>query len=51
MWQLYIKGVKTYFSNALHCHDQYMGYLNKAVDKCFKREVKQHEELCKTKYL
>jgi transposase len=53
MWQPYIKGVKTYFSNALHCHDQFhcVGYLNKAVDKCRKREVKHHEELRKTKYL
>ena len=28
-----------------------MGYLNKAVDKCRRREVKQNEELKKTKYL
>jgi transposase len=53
MWQPFIKGVKTYFSDALHCHDNFhiVGYLNKAVDKCRRREVKQHEELKRTKYL
>ncbi|MDR2286639.1 MAG: transposase [Prevotellaceae bacterium] len=36
-------------SEALHCHDPFhcVGYLNKAVDKCHKRKVKQHEELRK----
>jgi len=53
MWQPYIKGAKTYFPNALHCHDNYhlVGYLNKAVDKCRRREVKQNEELKNTKYI
>jgi transposase len=53
MWQPYIKGVNMWFPNALHCHDPFhcVGYLNKAVDKCRKREVKQHEELRKTKWL
>jgi transposase len=53
MWQPYIKGANTYFPNALHCHDNYhlVGYLNKAVDKCRRREVKQNEELKNTKYI
>jgi transposase len=43
MWKPYIKGAKTYFPNALHCHDNFhiVGYLNKAVDKCRRREVKK----------
>ena len=53
MWQPFIKGVETYFPRALHCHDNFhiVGYLNKAVDKCRRREVKKHEELKRTKYL
>jgi transposase len=53
MWQPYIKGVNTYFPNALHCHDNFhiVGYLNKAIDKCRRREVKIHEALKRTKYL
>jgi transposase len=53
MWQPYINGAKTYYPNALHCHDNFhiVGYLNKAVDKCRRREVKQHEALKRTKYL
>jgi transposase len=53
MWQPYIKGAKTYFPNALHCHDNFhiVGYLNRAVDKCRRREVKQNEALKCTKYL
>ena len=53
MWHPYIKGVNTYFSEALHCHDNFhiVGYLNKAVDKCRRREVKKHDELKRTKYL
>jgi transposase len=55
MWQPYIKGegAKTYFPNALHCHDSFhiVGYQNKAVDRCRRQEVKQHEVLKQTKYL
>jgi transposase len=53
MWKPYIKGVNTYFPNALHCHDNFhiVGYLNKAVDKCRRREVKKHEALKRSKYL
>lgn len=44
---------KTYFPDALHCHDNFhiVGYLNKAVDKCRRREVKQNDDLKRTKYL
>jgi transposase len=53
MWQPYIKGVNTYFPDALLCHDNFhiVGYLSKAVDKCRRREVKKHEALKRTKYL
>jgi transposase len=53
MWKPYIKGVATYFPKALHCYDNFhiVGYLNKAVDKCRRREVKKHEALKRTKYL
>lgn len=53
MWQPYIKGVKNWFENAIHCHDPFhcVGYLNKAVDKCRKREVKKYEDLRKTKWI
>ena len=53
MWKPYIKGVNTYSPNALHCHDNFhiIRYLNKAVDKCRRREVKQHQALKQTKYL
>ena len=53
MWEPYIYGSTTYFPKALHCHDNFhlVGYLNKAVDKVRKREVKYREELKRTKYL
>jgi transposase len=53
MWKPYVNGVKTYFSDAFHCHDKFhiVGYLNKAVDKCRRREVRHHEALKRTKYL
>ena len=53
MWQPYIHAAKSYFPKALHCHDHFhtVGYLNKAVDKCRRREVKQNEALKNTKYL
>lgn len=53
MWDAYICGAKSYFPRALHCYDNFhlVGYLNKAVDKVRKREVKTHEELKRTKYL
>jgi transposase len=53
MWDAYIYAAKTYFKQAKHCHDNFhlVGYLNKAVDKVRRREVKQHEELKNTKYI
>lgn len=53
MWDAFIYGAKTYFKNAKHCHDHFhiIGYLNKAVDKVRKREVKKYEELKGTKYI
>ena len=53
MWDAYIYGAKTYFPNAKHCHDNFhlVSYLNKAVDKVRRREVKHQEDLKKTKYL
>lgn len=53
MWDAYIYGANNYFTKAKHCHDNYhlVSYLNKAVDKVRRREVKTHHELKKTKYL
>lgn len=53
MWDAYIYAAKTYFPSAKHCHDNFhlVGYLNKAVDKVRRREVKQHDELKNTKYI
>jgi transposase len=53
MWDPYIYGAKTYFPKAKHCHDNFhlVSYLNKAVDKVRRREVKHQEDLKKTKYL
>ena len=53
MWDAYIGAAKTYFKQAKHCHDNFhlVGYLNKAVDKVRRREVKNHDELKKTKYI
>jgi transposase len=53
MWDAFIYGAKKYFVNAKHCHDHFhiIGYLNKAVDKVRKREVRTQEELKGTKYI
>ena len=53
MWDAFIYGAKTYFEKALHCHDNFhlVGYLNKAVDKVRRREVKTNQDLKRTKYL
>lgn len=53
MWGPYIYGAKEYFKNALHCHDNFhlVGYLNKAVDKVRRREVRSVELLKSTKYV
>jgi transposase len=53
MWKPFISGVKTYFPQAKNCHDNFhlVRYLNKAVDKVRRREVKKFEELKHTKYI
>lgn len=53
MWPAFIKGATSFFPNALHCHDLYhcVTYLNDAVDKVRKREVRNNCELKKSKYL
>ena len=53
MWEPFIDGAVKYFPNASHCHDLYhcVTYLNDAVDKVRKREVKEFKELRSTKYL
>lgn len=53
MWDAFIYGAKEYFPNASHCHDLYhcVTYLNEAVDKVRKREVREHGILKKSKYL
>lgn len=53
MWPAFIKGATSYFPYALHCHDLYhcVTYLNEAVDKVRKREVRNNSELKKSKYL
>ena len=53
MWEAFINGALKYFPNARHCHDLYhcVTYLNDAVDKVRKREVKEFKELRHTKYM
>ncbi len=53
MWDAFIYGAKKFFPNAMLCHDNFhlVGYLNKAVDKVRRREVKKHEALKNTKYI
>lgn len=53
MWDAYIYGANKYFKDAKLCHDNFhlVGYLNKAVDKVRRREVKAHDELKRSKYL
>lgn len=53
MWPAFIKGATTYFPNALHCHDLYhcVSYLNEAVDKVRRREVRSNCVLKHSRYL
>jgi transposase len=53
MWKPFIWGAKTFFPNAKNCHDNFhlVSYLNKAVDKVRRREVKKNAELKDTKYI
>lgn len=53
MWSAFTKGAVEYFPNALHCHDLYhcVAYLNEAVDKVRKREIRNNCELKKSRFL
>jgi len=53
MWKPFIWGAENYFPEAKNCHDNFhlVGYLNKAVDKVRRREVKHFEALKHTKYV
>lgn len=53
MWEAFINGALKYFPNTRHCHDLYhcVTYLNDAVDKVRKREVKEFKKLRHTKYM
>ena len=53
MWQPYISAVANHFPRAKHCFDNFhlVGYLNKAVDKVRRSEVKKFDELRNSKYL
>lgn len=53
MWEPFIYAASVYYPKAKHCHDNFhlVGYLNKAVDKIRRREVKNQAVLKKTKYL
>lgn len=53
MWDPFVKGATKHFTNAKHCHDLYhcVTYLNDAVDKVRKREVRNCKLLRKTKFI
>lgn len=53
MWRSYISVYTNFFSKALLIHDRYhlVTYLNDAIDKVRKREVKTNEQLKNTKYI
>ena len=53
MWEGFINAAKKELPNARICHDKFhlVKYLNKAVDDVRRREVKQHQELKRSRYL
>ena len=53
MWPAYINTIKENIPNANIIHDRFhlVKYLNDAIDKVRKREVKHNEELKKTKFI
>jgi transposase len=53
MWKSFMNATKYLLPNAEVVHDRFhlVKYLNDAVDKVRRREVKQHEELKHTKYI
>lgn len=52
MWQAYMSAAKELLPNAQIVHDRFhlMKYLNEAIDKVRRREVKKHNELRDSKY-
>ena len=52
MWKAYISCIVELFPNASLIHDRFhlIQYLNKAIDKVRRREVKQHDELNNSRY-
>ncbi|KKZ12001.1 MAG: hypothetical protein TQ37_06140 [Candidatus Synechococcus spongiarum 15L] len=52
MWKAYIKAVKTVFPNGTLIHDRFhlIQYLNKAINRVRRREVKIHPELKGSRY-
>jgi transposase len=53
MWKAYINGAKEKLPQAQIVHDRFhlVKYLNDAIDKVRRREVKQHEELKSSRYV
>ncbi len=53
MWKPYLSATKEILPNAEIVHDRFhlVKYLNDAMDKVRRREVKKHEELKNTKYI
>lgn len=53
MWEGFINATNKKLPNARICHDKFhlVKYLNKAVDDVRRREVKQHQELKRSRYL
>lgn len=52
MWKAYLNSVEEIFPNAKVVHDRFhlIKYLNEAIDKVRRREVKQHEELKNSRF-
>jgi transposase len=53
MWKPYLNAIRTLLPNTQIIHDKFhlVKYLNDAVDKVRRREVKKHEDLKNTKYI
>jgi len=53
MWKAYLKSVEDVFPKAKVVHDRFhlIKYLNDAIDKVRRREVKQHEELKNSRFV
>ena len=52
MWKAYLKVAKHIFPEAEVVHDRFhlIKYLNEAMDKIRRREVKENEVLCNSRY-